>query len=98
MDSALNFQYATPRGLIRFLTVALAAITHFLGILDSVQNCQYATPRGLIHLITVGCNNSLFGAFRIQFQIVNMLDLDTSLDTVSLGRLLSFDLNVLLLV
>ena len=82
-----------------FVFSPLAAITHFLGILDSVQNCQYATPRGLIHLITVGCNNSLFGAFRIQFQIVNMLDLDTfSLDTVSLGRLLSFDLNVLLLV
>ena len=30
----------------------LAAITHFLGILDSVSNFQCPTPRGLIRLPT----------------------------------------------
>ena len=52
----------------------------FWGIFDSVSNYQYATPRGLIRLPTFGWYYSLFGAFWIQFQIVNMIHQGGSFD------------------
>ena len=63
-----------------FVYSPLAAISHFLGHFGFSFKLSICYPKGLIRLPTIGCNYSLFGAFWIQFQIVNILHQGGSFD------------------